>query len=111
MARTFAIVQNAPSNGLIPLDMIPDDVKADVENAWTELSKTNGRMHVTFDSPDEAKTWLRQAASYCGQRPNEILKFRVSPTRNLPENEKDFRITRNLPDNGKENAERNAAKK
>jgi hypothetical protein len=102
MQMTF--VPSTSGTGHVPLESIPEDVKADVEEAYGVLRENEGRIHVVFDTETEANLWARQAASYAAQRPNGALKFRRSPTKGLPKNEIDFRVYADLEANGEAKA-------
>jgi len=86
------------------MQAIPEDVKADVEEAYATLRQNDGRIRVQFDTKDEALLFCRQAASYASQREAGVLKFRKSPTKGLPDTVVDFRVTADLPANGAANA-------
>ena len=79
---------------LLTLDQIPDEVKAEVEAIYVGLkANPNGRMRVAFDTADEVKLYELQVKSYCEQRPEGVIRYRRSPSRGLPDNAIDFRIS------------------
>lgn len=101
MARKIVYVpNNTPTPFVIDVDDIPEDVKADVEEAYKNL-KTNpsGRFRVDFDAKEEIAIFVGQAIAYCEQRTvNGVaapIRFRKSPTRKgtLTETQLDFRVT------------------
>lgn len=110
MARKVSYVPTAPDRGsvaTIPANEIPDDVKVEVEEVYLALkANPNGRMRAEFDTKAEMLQYQTQVASYCRQRTvdgvDAPLRFRKSPTKNLPETTMDYRIGDPLPDNGKE---------
>lgn len=93
----------------VPLDQIPDDIKAQVEEVYEALKTNAGRMYVKFNTDQELNTYIAQVKSYCGLRPAGTIHFRKSPTRNQPKNEMHFRITDVPEQNAKDNAEINTA--
>lgn len=97
MARSLAYVANAnAASGSedVPLDQIPEEIRQEVEEAYAALkSNPNGRLRATFDTEAELNEYVRQVRSYCAQRPAGVVRFRKSPTRKLPSNVMDFRIT------------------
>jgi hypothetical protein len=100
MARQISYVPTAPDRGsvaVLPVDAIPADVIAEVEEVYAALkANPNGRMRATFDSKEELHQYMTQVVSYCAQRAVEgiatPLRFRKSPTKNLPDNIMDYRI-------------------
>lgn len=107
MARldfTFITTATNAAGVSLGLDDIPQDVKDDVEEVYAYLkANPTGRMRTpAFASKTEMLTWVALVQAYCAVRPAGVLRFRKSPTRNLPENVMDFRITDPLPDNGAE---------
>jgi hypothetical protein len=50
-------------------------------------------MRATFGDKAELNLYLAQATAYCSQREAGPIRFRRSPTRNLPDNVMDYRIT------------------
>lgn len=99
MARKSTFVASATSAGRTPLDQIPDDVKQEVLAALDQISKSDGRIRTEFDTEDEANLFMKQAADFAAQH-KPALKVRRSPTRNLPANVVDWRVTRDVPANG-----------
>lgn len=106
MARKLSFVPNLSAGTLIPLAEIPEDVQQEMEEAYEQLAGHDGRIRAEFDSKDEATLYCRQAASYCSQRPNGVLKFRRSPTKGLPENVVDFTVKADLPANAEKKSEK-----
>lgn len=105
MARKLTFVPTVSGVGLIPMEEIPQDVRDEMEEAYASLSKAEGRIRAEFDNEEEANVYCRQAASYCTQRADGALKFRRSPTKGLPKNVVDFRVTRNVEENGQRRAD------
>lgn len=96
MARKLAFVPTtAPGvTALVALDDIPQDVKDEVEEVYANLkANPNGRIRAEFDTPAELRVYVTQVTSYCELRPAGAIRFRKSPTKNLPQNVMDFRIT------------------
>lgn len=102
----------------MPLDLIPVEIKRDIEEVYAALQKTGeGRMQAEYDTVEEVKEFRRQAMAYCALRPTDVetirgyfkdvetdfdpativkggpLKFRLSPVKDLPETEIAFRVT------------------
>jgi hypothetical protein len=102
MARKSTFIPGNASGSLIPLEQIPQDVMDDMEEAYQLLSQADGRIRVEFDTKDEKAAFSRQAQSYCAQRPSGKLKFRWSPSKDLPNKDTfgDFRVTVDLEANG-----------
>jgi hypothetical protein len=106
MPRKISYVPTAPDRGsvaTIPAAEIPVDVIAEVEEVYAALkANPNGRMRAEFDTKAELNTYMTQVMSYCRQRQvnGELapLRFRKSPTKNLPETTMDYRIGDPLPD-------------
>jgi hypothetical protein len=105
MARKLTFVPTTTAAGLITLDMIPEDVKSDVEESYAAMAANHGRIRAEFDTKEEADIFSRQAASYCTQRPQGALKFRRSPTKGLPDHVVDFTIKRDVEANGERRGE------
>lgn len=99
MARKMTFVPNVGGVALIPLEDIPVDVVADVEEAYASLRGHDGRIRVEFDTKEEKSIFGQQATSYCKQRLEGKLTFRWSPSRNLAENVGDFTVKADLPAN------------
>lgn len=96
MARSIAFVPTTSSSvtALVALEDIPQDVREEVEQAYTALkSGAVGRFRAKFDSPEELRVYVTQVTSYCEQRPEGAIRFRKSPSKGLPPNVMDFRIT------------------
>ena len=91
---TFVPTNTNGGSGLLELDQVPDEVKEEVEQIYAGLKQNpNGRMRVGFSTVDELNAYVLQVQSYCQQRPAGAIRFRKSPTRGLPENYMDFRIS------------------
>lgn len=92
---TFIPQATSKSSGprILSLDEIPDEVKKDAEEVYEALKTNTGRMSASFGSVVELNTYVAQMKAYCDQRPNGAIKFRRSPTRNLPATTMEFRIT------------------
>jgi hypothetical protein len=96
---TFIPTQSAASASGVTVDEIPEDVRKDVEAVYAALkANPQGRMRVTFANKTEALQWIAVASTYCKIRTEGPIRFRRSPTKNLPENVVDFRIT-DIPKN------------
>lgn len=97
MARTEATFIPTNSNGgtgLLDLSDVPEDVQKEIEEIYQGLkTNPNGRMRIGFDTVAELEQYVLQAQSYCAQREAGAIRFRKSPTRGLPENVMDFRVT------------------
>lgn len=106
MAHKVSYIPTAADNGsgpLLPLSAIPADVIAEVEEVYTALkANPNGRMRAEFDTKAELGAYMTQVSSYCRQRTidgiDAPLRFRKSPTKNLPETTMDYRISDPLPE-------------
>lgn len=97
---TFVPSTSNGLGGLLPLDQIPDDIKAEVEEIYAGLkTNPNGRMRVEFDTKGELAQYVLQVTSYCKQRTDpqtgEVVeyRFRKSPTKGLKDTQMDFRVT------------------
>ena len=111
MALNFVFVptQSVVGSSNITVEDIPEDVQKDCEAVYTALkTNPNGRMRVTFEDKAEALRWIAVAQAYCKIRPDGAVRFRRSPTRDLPDNVIDFRIT-DIPKNGTEEIREAAA--
>lgn len=106
VARTIAFVPTLTNNGgsvIVPLASIPQDVKDDLEEAYEALkANPSGRFNVVFGDKKEAHQFETWAKSYCAQRTivdpagdvvEAPIRFRKSPTKGLPANQIDFRIS------------------
>lgn len=90
------------------LEDIPNDVIEFVETTYAKQRKNPGRERVEYDTLDELKKDYKLMVDYCAQRPaakGGILSIRRSPTRDLPDNVMDVRITADLEANGKANGQ------
>jgi len=97
---TFVPTQQAASSSNLAVSDIPEDVRKDCEQVYAALKQNpNGRMRVEFASKTEALQWVAVASAYCKIRPDGAIRFRRSPTRDLPDNVVDFRIT-DIPKTG-----------
>lgn len=87
-----------------PLDAIPDELKAYLEDVYKRQVKTPGRERAEYDTEDELKAEFKLMADYLAQRPAGALRIRKSPTRDQADNVMDFRITADIEANGARNA-------
>lgn len=104
MARTLTFVPTATPNSVasLALEDIPEDVRKEVEEIYATLkTNPNGRIRARFDDKAELNTFVTQVTSYCNLRPAGPIRFRKSPTKGLPDNEMDFRITEVQTENEK----------
>lgn len=92
-----------------PLDEIPGELIAYVEAVYEKQRKTPGRERAEYDNEAELKAEFKLMADYVAQRPNGVLGIRKSPTRNMPDNVMDFRITADIEENGKKNSEKKSS--
>lgn len=104
MARHSVAILDTVGPQRTPLDDIPEDVKKFVEDVYAKQRKTPGRERVTYADADELKADFKLMADYAAQRTAGILKIRRSPTRDLPDNVMDIRITADVEANGNRNA-------
>lgn len=101
MARKTSYVPNAtPTKFDIPVDEIPEDVKAECEEAYKNLKENpGGRFRAEFDEVKEVAIFVGQATAYCNQRTvNGVaapIRFRKSPTKkgSLKDTQLDYRVT------------------
>jgi hypothetical protein len=101
MALKITVRQSASATATVE---IPEQVKAEVESLYKELSTHPGtEAHLAFDTEDERIEWVRAARSYCGTRAKGALRLRQLPSKNLPANEVRVNITNDLPANGERN--------
>lgn len=111
MALNFTYVPNTTQSAKsdLTVEEIPEDVRSDVEAVYAALkANPNGRMRVEFEDKTKALQWIAVATAYCKIRPDGAIRFRRSPTRNLPDNVVDFRIT-DIPKDGTEEIREAAA--
>ena len=94
-----------------PLDEIPDDLKAFVEEVYEKQRKTPGRERTLYDTEKELNDEWKQIVDYAHQRPAGLLKVRRSPTRASslpkglkPETTMDWRVVADVEANGNRNA-------
>lgn len=106
MARKLAFVPNISGSALLPMADIPQDVRDEMEETYTQLQGHDGRIRAEFDTEEEANIYCKQAASYCAQRDGGVLKFRRSPTKGLPKNVVDFTVKADLPANAEKKNEK-----
>lgn len=104
MARKSTAILDTTGPQRVPLDEIPDDLKAFVEDVFRRQSKAPGRERVVYDSDVERDQEFKQMADYVAQRPAGILKIRRSPSKDLPAHAMDIRITADVEANGNRNA-------
>jgi hypothetical protein len=100
MARKSTAILDTTGPQRLPLDAIPDDVKAFVEEVYKRQQKAPGRERVVYDSDQERDTEFKQIADYVSQRPAGVLKVRRSPSKDLPPHAMDLRFTADLEANG-----------
>lgn len=93
MADLVFIPNTAQKSFSISLDMIPEEIRQEVEDVYEALKAQPGRMQAKFKSAGEANAYIAQVQAYCAQRPAGPLRFRKSPTKGLPEGSFEFRIT------------------
>lgn len=101
--------QNKVIGGLVPLEDIPAEYKEQAEEVYKALKTHEGNMHVQFANVADLNEYILFMKSYCEQRPEGIIYFRRSPTRNKEETEMNFRITDVPRRNAKTNQEINDA--
>ena len=94
---------------LTPLDSIPQELKDYVESVYEAQRKTPGRERAVYDNEKELKEEFKLMADYVAQRPAGVLRIRKSPTRDMPVNVMDFRITADIEANGKKNSEKKSS--
>lgn len=104
MARKSVAIIDVTGPQVTPLDAIPDDLKAFVEDVYKRQSKTPGRERVTYDNDQERDAEFKLMVDYAKQRKAGVLKIRRSPSKDLPDHTMDIRITRDLEANGQKNA-------
>lgn len=98
-----------------PLDEIPADLIAYVEEVYERQRKTPGRERAEYDTEAELKAEYKLMADYVAQRPQGILSIRKSPTREyspgvkMPDNVMDFRINADLEANGQKASEKKSS--
>lgn len=96
MARNVSFMPSTTSakDDRLDLEDIPQEIRNECEEIYAALkSNPNGRMRAEFSTVAELKVYIAQVTAYCVQRPDGPIRFRKSPTRNLPANVMDFRIT------------------
>lgn len=109
MTRKSVALIDTTGPVVTPLDAIPDDVKAFVEEVWNRQRKTPGRERVTYDTDQERDAEYKFIVDYVSQRPAKlggVLKVRRSPSKDLPAHTMDIRFSADLEANGKANARR-----
>jgi len=105
MPRKVTFIETTTGPNFIALEDIPQDVKELVEEAYAKSRKGDVRTHVEYDDEEELKREFKQMVSYAAQRPAGVLRVRRSPTRNLPANVMDFKVSADLPANAAANAD------
>jgi hypothetical protein len=101
--KTSTPVPDTSGTILVPLESIPQDVKNYVEEVYKRQLVTPGRERAEYDTEAEMNTEWKFMTDYAAQRPQGlggVLKIRRSPTRDLPVNVMDFRVTANVEANG-----------
>jgi hypothetical protein len=105
MARSvgYAI---SPKPGQSSVQDVPEDVKTEIDGLFDWLTANPGHEgRVTgFEDDKERNLWLRQVRAYCPSREAGALKFRQLPSKNLPDGEIRFSLTRDIPQDGENNA-------
>lgn len=93
---TFTFVASASPSAPKSLTLadVPQEVRDACEESYEALkTNPNGRLRAEFDSKQELLQFCTLAATYCENRPAGRIRFRKSPTRNLPDNAMEFRIS------------------
>lgn len=89
--RAIHIVDN-PAQGRVDPNLVPDDVKTDVEDAYQALQgRAKSSAMITFTDKSELTAFVKQARTYCENRTNDEglsapLAFRKSPRKGSPDN-------------------------
>ncbi len=111
MPRQSSVAIPDATDGLTPLDEIPQDVKDYVEATYEKQRKTPARERAVYDTHKELEDEWNLILAYAKQRPAGILKARRSPTRasTLPKGLKadttmDWRVVADVEANGARNA-------
>lgn len=97
-----------PSQGRVDPNLVPDDVKQDIEDTFVALG-TSGKnvAQITFEDKKEKSTFEKQARTYCETRtalgpldddknPTTVpapLVFRKTPRKGAPDNVLYFTVT------------------
>ena len=96
---------------LTPLDAIPNDVKKYVEDTLKKQERTPSRERAIYDSQEERDAEFKLMVDYGKQRPQGLLKIRMSPTRKAnfpkgvnPDTVMDWRVSKDIEANGARNA-------
>lgn len=69
---TFVPAVGKGGSASMPLDLIPDDIKREVEEVYAALKTATGRMTVEYDTEDEVKDYRRHVEAYCKLRPTDV---------------------------------------
>lgn len=77
----------------LTLEDIPEEVREEVEQVYVALKTNTGRMRAEFDTIAEVKTYETLVKAYCALRPAGAIRYRKSPTKDLPKTAIDFRVT------------------
>lgn len=93
MAILQFIAATKSASNEIALEDIPEEIRTDVEQTYTLLKTNPGRVQASFPSAGEAEKYVNLVKAYCKVRPGGEVRFRKSPTRNLPNGTIEFRIT------------------
>jgi hypothetical protein len=106
--KTSTAILDTTGPVLTPMDAIPEELRAYVEDVYARQQKNPGRERAEYDTEDELKAEFKLMADYVAQRPQavpggSVLRIRKSPTRDQANNVMDFRITADLEANGKRN--------
>lgn len=112
--KTATTIPDQTGPVMTPLDAIPDELKQFVEEIYAKQRVTPSRERIEYDTEAEMKAEFKLMADYVAQRKVNgklaALRIRRSPTRNMPDNFMDIRITADLEANGAANANADANK-
>ena len=89
----FIPTQSGATSTTLSLEDIPQEVRDNAEEVYLALKSNVGRMRVQFETIAELKAYEVQMKVYCKLRPGGEIRFRKSPTKDLPKTAMDFRIT------------------
>jgi hypothetical protein len=108
MPRSISIAAK-PSQGRIDPNLVPDDVKQDIEDTMLALGTDGKRVaQITFEDKKELNGFVKQARTYCetrtvltenpvkGQDPITVaapLVFRRTPRKGAPDNLLTFTVS------------------
>lgn len=87
------IVKSASNSATVGLDLIPAEVKQELEDAYALMQKQpNGRISIDFDTEAEVAEYFSWALSYAKLRKEGALIVRKSPVRDCPPTQLNFTI-------------------